>query len=247
MKSQQHDSTYQTACKNCVFAVYDGDTQVDCSMGRISKYQDLGMVIDAYDEEKEFYVINGICNVVRQSNWNHGVVDATKARQEVRPKFKVFVNASHMTESHVADVVKMHHDTNFECEWSVLVPFDLPHNKKTSVVHTLLSKLTNATVTECADIPFTLGKLSLETKKSFVVVLDHISLAEAKLFTRVDELLNDDLQKFIIYTLNGTSAISSLALHMMHRNLDTMNFDSLTDATFDNAIETDLIITEVDE
>ncbi len=64
----------RTSCKDCVFAIFDGDikTQIGCSMGRIDIYraQNPESVIEAYDEEKEFYVINNrICNLCRNSKW----------------------------------------------------------------------------------------------------------------------------------------------------------------------------------
>ena len=44
-----------TSCKNCVWAEYQGDTQTDCDLGRITKFKN---VLECYDEEKEFFVIN---------------------------------------------------------------------------------------------------------------------------------------------------------------------------------------------
>jgi len=59
-----------TSCKDCIFAVYDGDTQKDCSLGRIDKFKEKGVVIEAYDEEKEFYVIRGMfCMACRDTKW----------------------------------------------------------------------------------------------------------------------------------------------------------------------------------
>jgi len=53
-----------TACKNCIFAIYEGNTQVDCKVGRIEQYRSLNSetVMEVFDNEKEFYVINNrIC------------------------------------------------------------------------------------------------------------------------------------------------------------------------------------------
>jgi hypothetical protein len=49
-----------TNCKNCVFAKYENNTQTSCHMEMIAKYreQDNSCVLEVYDEEKEFYVIN---------------------------------------------------------------------------------------------------------------------------------------------------------------------------------------------
>lgn len=50
-----------TPCKECVFAIYDDKTQTGCHLEFIDKYQksDVVDVLEAYDENKNFYVISG--------------------------------------------------------------------------------------------------------------------------------------------------------------------------------------------
>ena len=49
-----------TVCKNCVFSEYEKNTQVSCFLGMIEKYreQDPSCILEVYDQDKEFYVIN---------------------------------------------------------------------------------------------------------------------------------------------------------------------------------------------
>lgn len=48
-----------TACKKCVFAVYDKDTQTSCALSYIKQYQKNEVeVLEAYDEESKFYIVN---------------------------------------------------------------------------------------------------------------------------------------------------------------------------------------------
>lgn len=49
-----------TNCKNCVFAKYENNTQTSCHMGMIEEYKkkNNSCVLEVYDKEKEFYVIN---------------------------------------------------------------------------------------------------------------------------------------------------------------------------------------------
>lgn len=60
-----------TSCKLCIFAEYEGFTQVGCKKGRIKKYKDsASTVIEAYDEDKEFYVIKDrTCMFRRTQVW----------------------------------------------------------------------------------------------------------------------------------------------------------------------------------
>ena len=57
MIEQQQISRIHTSCKNCVWANYNGITQIDCGIGRLKKYKD---ILECYDEEKEFFVVNNI-------------------------------------------------------------------------------------------------------------------------------------------------------------------------------------------
>lgn len=69
-----------TPCKNCCFAVYEDLTQVGCARNRLEKYKKVGSeIIEAYDEDKEFYVIkNRICPFYRDKKW----LDAFKGQSD---------------------------------------------------------------------------------------------------------------------------------------------------------------------
>lgn len=60
-----------TPCKNCVFAVYDDITQIDCALKYIDTYKAKNIeIVEAYDDDKEFYVINNKkCIGYREPNW----------------------------------------------------------------------------------------------------------------------------------------------------------------------------------
>lgn len=60
-----------TACKNCVFSLYSDLTQTGCSLNYIDKYrQKKEEILEVYDEEKEFYVINNKkCLGYRENKW----------------------------------------------------------------------------------------------------------------------------------------------------------------------------------
>ena len=68
--SSEHIRIAQTSCKNCIFAIYDNQTQVNCAIGRIDIYREQNSLIEAYDDDKEFYVVDGrICNSCRNREW----------------------------------------------------------------------------------------------------------------------------------------------------------------------------------
>lgn len=53
-------SQVHTACKNCVFAAYEGSTQEGCKLDKIKDYKNADIpVIEVQDGDKEFFVIDG--------------------------------------------------------------------------------------------------------------------------------------------------------------------------------------------
>lgn len=48
-----------TSCKDCVFAIYEDNTQTDCHLQYLDLFRSKNIdIIEAYDDDKEFYVIN---------------------------------------------------------------------------------------------------------------------------------------------------------------------------------------------
>jgi len=60
-----------TPCKNCVYAKYEGNTQTDCYLGFIDKLKNNNVeILEAYDYEKEFFVVNNKkCIGYRENSW----------------------------------------------------------------------------------------------------------------------------------------------------------------------------------
>jgi hypothetical protein len=250
MKSRRlenKDNNYETACKECLFAMYDGKTQTGCTLGRIEKFQDLGKVIDAYDDEKEFYVIEGVCNAVRQPSWNNAVADEGKLRNEIRPRFNVLFAASDITDKILEEWTKFYddtQDTDFEVDWTVIAESALAPEKRAMIGKFL--RHTNASVVSSVSLGFSMYEAVMKSRRAFSVVVDSPSLPNANIFNRIDTLLNDDLEKFVTYTLNGTCAVSNLAFHVYQKKINSMNFYDILEAVFEDAFELKLNITEVD-
>ena len=68
MKSSVRAKIYETPCKECIFATYSENTQVGCAADRLKHFD----VVEAYDHDKEFFVVKGACNYSRPKFWNKG-------------------------------------------------------------------------------------------------------------------------------------------------------------------------------
>lgn len=109
-----------TPCKNCCFAVYNDITQVDCARDRLDKYRSAGTtVIEAYDEDKEFYVIkNRICPFYRDKTWLDQLSGKTDAEVEKILRFET-MSSFHLIillkeDSTLEDLRKTVHSIQFE-------------------------------------------------------------------------------------------------------------------------------------
>ena len=86
---QQQDNSVETLCKDCVFAIYEGEQQTGCHAGRLSSYKEES-IKEATDGDKEFYVIKGICPSYRPPKW--GEADLGKMRDELKLSFSLILD-----------------------------------------------------------------------------------------------------------------------------------------------------------
>ena len=95
MRLPLQDQQIKTSCKECVCSIYKDATQTGCSFDRIKKFGT--DVIEAYDDNKEFYVIKRFCNFYRNPKWNNGEFDAEKIKHECACSFEVIINCDNLT------------------------------------------------------------------------------------------------------------------------------------------------------
>ena len=142
MKSKPPDKSLQTSCKECLFSIYEKDTQTGCVADRINMFHDTprgDIVIEAYDKEKEFYVIDGLCNYFRPPKWNEGQPDLEKAKKESQTSFTIIIYADEITWSLWAGLRKSIEDIDYPPDkMSIIISHDieLPVLKK-KMVHSL--------------------------------------------------------------------------------------------------------------
>jgi len=82
MKSKQLDRIAETSCKDCKFAIYEGKTQTGCEAGRAEIYMEKGMAFEAYDKDKEFYVINTLCSYKIEKKYDLSIEQIKKIRKK---------------------------------------------------------------------------------------------------------------------------------------------------------------------
>ena len=86
-------SQLHTSCKDCIFAVYNANTQIDCNFNCLQKEE----TINAYDDNQEFFVINNVkCHYKRNQTWAAKVAPTnwhTRVKEENRIKYQTIIFA----------------------------------------------------------------------------------------------------------------------------------------------------------
>tara|TARA_R110000796_G_scaffold34727_5_gene89462 strand:+ start:1742 stop:2584 length:843 start_codon:yes stop_codon:yes gene_type:complete len=86
-----------TSCRECIFSVKEGQTQVGCEFDRINLYKENGSnVLEAYDEfDNEFFIINNrYCLYQRTEEWaekypSHEIKNIVE--KQVKPRYHAIV------------------------------------------------------------------------------------------------------------------------------------------------------------
>jgi hypothetical protein len=95
-----------TPCKDCVFAKYKDIEQIDCNLGLLEIYKKHGIdIIEVFDEEKEFFVINNIkCVYKRTINWKYGSCPLAEQISQVREETHLRFHAIILAKDNLEDV-----------------------------------------------------------------------------------------------------------------------------------------------
>ena len=244
MKSKRPDSLLQTSCKECLFATYEGKTQTGCEANRIVKFEDY--VIEAYDDEKEFYVIDCLCNYHRSPSWNDGKADLSKVIDENKPTFAIILDTDDITKAKVDSTLKS------------ILDIDYDHDK----IVVLLSQGSPLSSTKRRLISRLRSCLSIEHKfwASVVINLD-LKLRDVETFrrtrrqshfiktcigqgiprdafNRIHEALNETLKRAVYFEFDEVEVISCMTFASTY--LEYCDYKIFKEETKNKSIEQNL-------
>lgn len=230
MKSEQEEAQVQTSCKECVFALYEGKTQTACLANRLKHFE--GAVVEAYDDDKEFYVINRACTFFRPSHWNEGKPDVGKARDEVTPSFGVFLDLSNSLPEDLPKTIESIKNINYDRSKIVVTLCHLYLEQEryyTEVLGDLLNNGFEAYLTishhETAKEWDNLNKLG---RCLFFSTMRPGQEIDPEIFSDCDTLINDEGNIFATASKNETSLF--LTKVFLQHYLEYQDFDEIKEA-----------------
>jgi hypothetical protein len=225
MKSQLQDRRLQTSCKSCVFATYDDKTQIGCLHERIEKFRP--NVIEAYDEEKEFYVINGLCNLYRNSKWNDGEPDIDKSMAESSLSFDCFIDCSNINDEATDTIINFVSNATYydkKINWYLFHLDSETQAVKNNVLRIFMSlHKISPKISVCIHKSIYLNEFVTKSNSTYHAVLNATNMHDLGIFTSVNNAINRDIKKFIIGHIHNTDFISNIAYRIefiKNQNID---------------------------
>jgi hypothetical protein len=224
LPSEPRKNLIVTPCRDCCFAVYEGDTQTSCRFGRIEKYRKQGVEVkECYDETKEFFVIETACLLhrARKSPWAMrfpGRDRVAQARKEVQVLLDVVVV---MEEGHAFEQVRTTVESLLaqemlplkvtvavNCDGVNLTPIRnlLPGNWFVSDIRERRADGSRVSKERCIDNVVYASKANFYSifSPGFVVPRDFVS--------SLDRAVNDELERFVL--LEPTSQGQGMTVHV---------------------------------
>jgi len=240
MNSKPQGQTVKTNCRNCVFAEYDGITQVGCSAGRIEKFKSMDLVTEARDEDKEFFLVNRLCNFFRTEDWESEGDKLQQVRADCRPSFAVMIYDLKPTENNtvlqtldsllkssaldmykVRIVVSMYH-SDVEDTTQVISRINQLNEKD---VHAKL--VVNHPGLEREGVDFAAFKHVAEC--NYAIKLNNDSTFNDNVFPDVNKSLNHDLAQTVFFDYGTGMSVIPLSIikqqYLHYKNYDNLEAD----------------------
>tara|TARA_B100000519_G_scaffold122182_1_gene105491 strand:- start:83 stop:832 length:750 start_codon:yes stop_codon:yes gene_type:complete len=230
MKSKQLDKVAETSCKDCKFAIYEGKTQTGCEAGRAEAYMEKGMGFEAYDKDKEFYVINTLCSYKIDKRYDLSLEQIKKIRT------KTFGIAVYVEEEADGLEETIESICNIDYDYSN-VYVCISHSYKmlcpefTNKMRKHMRKLEDAGFHSIKVVVYgnerqrdydTFKKIA---RQNYITKLNAGDAIKKDTYKKIDESINDLLERYVFFEDSGSSTILFKAVN--NRYLDHRDYDKM--------------------
>ena len=215
-----------TPCKSCVFALYSNNTQTDCAIGYIEKYKNKNTeILEAYDNDKEFYIINGKkCLGYRENKW-FNQFDLTDAdiNQKVAKYFEtnildyyMVVDLKQLNINQLDDILKQISECKIQPKKVIFIRYvDNELQFGFSKIEALLTKHAVPYIWRIQTIvDLSLNHeqilhniISLNAKYRFVLSVKSMNNDIGRIVSQTNKVVHDDLDQFEVFSNKDHSSI----------------------------------------
>ena len=237
------DRSKQTSCKDCTFALYNNITQYGCMANRLEKFKD--SILEAYDQEKEFYVINRKCNLFRTNKWNNGIADVELANTESSISFDLLIDCDDANNDYIEKIKKEITNLNYPNKRVKIV---LYHSRSSSSeIRLMMSEIYRFFPMVTISVYFYkeefLHDLIMKSKNRFHIFIDKNNVNDISSFLhKINNTINLDMIKVVLYVLNSKKAILNSAYKYICLSTETTDYASIVDRLTNEAKQQNLYI-----
>jgi len=226
MKSKQQESWAKTSCRDCSFAITSDEegsrtVQTGCEAGRLEKFS--SVAVNAYDDEREFYIIDSVCNYYCPETSGTSLQEMIEMRKN---RFAVIIYADDENwdvRTSVESVINTSYDLS-----KVVVIIIHRHGCKKAVSESTaaaIKLLQSHKVLSRAVIAANQANMDFESFKytkgnNFCTRIFAGQTIPVETFQKIDDILNEDLEKYVYFTVNDINIILHrvITLRYLHYN-----------------------------
>jgi len=245
MKSQPQDQSIKTNCKNCAFAIYDSGakTQISCVHNRIEKFGP--KVSEAYDEDKEFYVIDRLCTYYRDLSWGYTSNDIDKVKRESALSFDIILNCNNLTSDTELGVINFINSIDYYNEKIniILLHEHDYYNIVKDQVANIGRKINKPfAISTCYNIKEFMFKLLRKTKNTYHALIESPTKCDPTILNKLNDYVNIDMQRFIVASHNETKFVGNLTYKALNNFEPGINYFENINIILESSKNSDLYI-----
>jgi hypothetical protein len=209
MKSQQLDQTIKTSCKDCFCAIFKDNTQTGCLFDRLEKFGK--SAIEAYDNEKEFFIINRLCTYYRNKSWGYTLEDMPKVEKECALSFDIVFDCNTINEDSyiISDFINScgYYDDKFNIYLNHSAE---NYNSVKTFVCEVASKCTKPiNISISFNHDRYMHELAMNIKSINHMTVSNLSSLDKNLLQRINDTLNKDLKRFAVLKYHDILVINN--------------------------------------
>lgn len=248
MKSNHQESLLQTSCKECLFAAYEGKTQTGCAANRLETFREQGYLVEAYDNDLEFYAIECLCNMFRPPKWNEGEADLEKAYEQIKSKFFIMITLDGIDDDKKSSTLEFLRNIDYDpdCMYVCLSqPLDSTPKQRT-IGTNLYMQIFNDLNINCEvviNVQERMREYDAFKKAGGATHYTRVKVGTQipyDLFKRIDEKLNTDIQRAVCFQSGDIKVISFFVF--LTRFLNYPTYESYEEEVIKDAVDGKLFL-----
>ena len=240
MKSKQNESRLETSCETCYFAIYESHTQTGCGVGRIEKLIEKRpeSVIEAYGEDKDFYVIQEFCTYFRNPEGRNISDDSEESvssaieqvKKSAAPKFCIIVDADKISSTKSLDhlVESLESCEYYKEKISVIIHHkqsqDQARRRELASYYRLIAPLVHTCrILELSSDHDSFShtyELFRHVNTTYTIQVDP-TLFDSSIMNDINNSINTDLNRGLFFNKSGVEAVSFPAFRAFFKRGET--------------------------